>query len=254
MKPAAVLALITAAAASCGDRNVPDDVDVAVDAFPSPAGYWEGKGTVRETPLADSARALTRNADFEFWFSLDPEGSALGEITVTYDSVLTVRGLPMLSVPGPSGISATFKPEVGGRITDPDPTRTFPLVGVLGADSLVLRLVRPDEPEPIEFTISADPGVSAGFAVGGAGARVDGRDTGAMVYPIEMTPFSPFADTDVARVEKRPGGPYAAHFALSGDNDLKVEWVAVQKSSATRTVEISDEMRDELDAIGQALR
>jgi hypothetical protein len=51
--------------------------------------------------------------------------------------------------------------------------------------------------------------------------------TGAMVYPIDMTPFSPFAE---------------------------IEWVAVQQSAAARTVEISDEMRDALDAIGQTRR
>ena len=70
---------------------------------------------------------------------------------------------------------------------------------------------------------------------------------------IDMTPFTPFADSDIAGVEKRPGGPYAAHFELS-EGDLAIEWSAVQQSSDTQTVEVTDEMRDALDALEQALQ
>lgn len=257
LRLAGYLAVVVAAtiAIGCGGSDAPSEVDVDVEDFGSPAGYWQGEGTVRETPLDDGVRTLTRNADFEFWFSLNSDGSALGEITLTYESVLTVSGLPDLSVPGVGGVSASFDPEVGGEITDPDPTRIFPLVGVLDEDGLVLGMVSGEEPEPIEFTIRADPGVSAGFDVGGAGSvGVEGEGSGAIVYSIEMTPFTPFADSDVAAVEKRPGGPYAAHFEFSGDNKLAIEWSAVQESSETQTVEVTDEMRDALDALEQALQ
>lgn len=257
---AAVAAAAVLLAAACGGGDdsggvdVPDNVDVDVEDFGSPAGYWEGEGSVNETPLDDGVRTLTRNADFELWFSLDSDGSATGEITLTYESVLTVDGLPSFSVPGVGGISAAFDPEVGGEITDEDPTRIFPLVGLYTeADGLILAMVPGEDPEPIEFTIRADPGVSAGFDVGGAGSvGVEGEGSGTIAYEIDMTPFTPFGEAEFAEVEKRPGGPYAAHFELTGDTFV-VEWSAVQESSDTQTVEVSDEMRDALDALEQAL-
>lgn len=234
-------------AVACGGGS--DTVDVNVEDFGSPAGYWEGQGTVRETPLDDGVRTLTRDADFDLWFSVNSDGSALGEITLTYDSVLTVSGLPNLSVPGVGGVSANFDPEVGGEVTDEDPTRIFPLVGVLDDDGLVLGMVVGDEPETIEFTIRADPGVSAGFDVGGAGSvGIDGEGAGTIAYVIDMAPFTPFSDSDVASVEKRPGGPYAAHFELSEDN-LAIEWSAVQESSDVQSVTITPEMQDALDSL-----
>lgn len=244
---AILTALVVSFAVACGGGG--DKVDVNVEDFGSPAGYWEGQGTVRETPLDDGVRTLTRDADFEFWFSLNSDGSAAGEITLTYDSVLTVSGLPNLSVPGVGGISAGFDPDVGGEITDKDPTRIFPLVGILEDDGLVLGMVSGEEPESIEFTIRADPGVSAGFDVGGAGSvGVEGEGAGTIAYVIDMTPFTPFADSDVAPVEKRPGGPYAAHFELSEDN-LGIEWTAVQQSSDVQSVTITPEMQDALDSL-----
>jgi len=251
------LALLLAACGG-GDDDVtidaPGEVDVDVEDFGSPAGYWEGEGLISSTPLDDGVRTLTRNAEFEFWFSLDADGTALGEITLTYESVLTVDGLPDLSVPGVGGVSANFNPEVGGEITDEDPTRIFPLVGIHSeGDGLTLAMVPGEEPEPIEFTIRADPGVSAGFDVGGAGSvGIEGQGSGTIAYVIDMTPFTPFGDAEYAEVEKRPGGPYAAHFELEGD-DFAVEWSAVQQSSDTQTVTVSDEMRDVLDALEDAL-
>lgn len=238
--------LVVSFAIACGGG---DKVDVNVEDFGSPAGYWEGQGTVRETPLDDGVRTLTRDADFEFWFSLNSDGSAAGEITLTYDSVLTVSGLPNLSLPGVGGVSAGFDPEVGGEVTDEDPTRIFPLVGILEDGELILGMVAGEEPDPIEFTIRADPGVSAGFDVGGAGSvGVEGEGAGTIAYVIDMTPFTPFADSDVAPVEKRPGGPYAAHFELSEDN-IAIEWSAVQESSDVQSVTITPEMQDLLDSL-----
>lgn len=250
----AAVAVVAAIANGCGGSDVPGEIDVDVRNFGSPAGYWEGEGTLRQTPM-DGVRTLTRNADFTFWFSLDPQGSALGEITLIYESVLTVRGLPEMSTPGVGGASASFKPEVGGEITDPDPTRIFPLVGILDEDGLVLGMVPGEEPRPIQFTIRADPGVSAGFDVGGGGnVGFGGEGAGTMTYAIEMVPFTPFAGSDIARVEKRPGGPHAAHFELTGENKLAIEWNAVQKSSVTQSIEVTSEMRDALDALAQDRR
>ncbi|MEX0683250.1 MAG: hypothetical protein WD904_06045 [Dehalococcoidia bacterium] len=240
---------------ACGgddDANVdlPDNVDVDVEDFGSPTGYWEGEGTAYETPIDDGVRTLTRDADFEFWFSLNSDGHATGEITLTYDSVLTVDGLPNLSLPGVGGVSAAFDPEVGGEITDEDPTRVFPLVGLYTeGDGLILAMVPGEEPDPIEFTIRADPGVSAGFDVGGAGSvGIDGEGSGTIAYVIDMTPFTPFGSADFAEVEKRPGGPFAAHFEFN-DDTYAIEWSAVQQTSDTQTVDITDEMQDALDSL-----
>lgn len=244
-------------ATACGgdddsDIDLPDDVAVDVEDFGSPAGYWEGEGTLRSTPIDDDARRLTRDADFEFWFSLDANGEAAGEVTLTYDAKLTVEGLPSLNFPGFGGISAGFDPEVGGEITDEDPTRVFPLVGVYNDDDgLTLAMVAGEEPPPIEFTIRADPGVSAGFDVGGAGSvGIEGEGSGTIAYEIEMAPFTPFADTDHAEVEKRPGGPYAAHFEFS-EEGVAIEWSAVQQTSDTQTVDITDAMQEALDSLLQ---
>jgi hypothetical protein len=246
--------LVVPLAIACGggddDVDLPDNVDVDVEDFGSPAGYWEGEGTFRSTPINDEARTLTRDSDFEFWFSLNSNGEAAGEITLTYDAVLTVEGLPSLSFPGVGGISAGFDPEVGGEVTDEDPTRVFPLVGVYSDDDgLTLAMVAGEEPDPIEFTIRADPGVSAGFDVGGAGSvGIEGEGSGTIAYEIEMAPFTPFDASDHAEVEKRPGGPYAAHFEFDGE-DIAIEWSAVQETSDTQTVDITDEMQEALDSL-----
>jgi hypothetical protein len=248
-----LLAIVLAGCGGGGDDSdveVPDEVDVDVEDFGSPAGYWEGEGTAKETPLDDGVRTLTREADFEFWFSLNSNGEALGEITLTYDAELTVDGLPSLSIPGVGGVSAGFDPEVGGEVTDEDPTRVFPLVGVYNqGDGLILAMVPGEEPEPIEFTIRADPGVSAGFDVGGAGSvGIEGQGSGTIAYEIDMAPFTPFGSEDFAEVEKRPGGPYAAHFEFD-DETYAIEWNVVQQTSDTQTVDITDEMQEALDSL-----
>lgn len=250
-RPAFALAIasaivLSAAFAACSGGD--DDVEVDVEDYASPSGYWEGDGTASETPLEDGARTLKREADFEFWFSLADDGTAAGEITLTYDALLTVDGLPDFSAPGVGGVSVSFNPEVGGELTDADPTRVFPLVGVYSDDEgLILAMVGWEEADPLEFTLRADPGVSAGFDVGGAGTvGIEGEGAGTIAYEIDMTPFTPFGDADYAEVEKRPGGPYAAHFEVEGDN-YAIEWEAVQASSDTQTVDISDTMQEVLD-------
>lgn len=247
-----VAAGVVTVLAACGSGAVPGEVEVDVEDFGSPAGYWEGGGQASETPLDDGVRTLTRSADFEFWFSLDDEGSGTGEITLTYDALLRVDGLPSLSLPAGGFGSVSFDPEVGGKLTDEDPTRIFPLVGVHTDAGLVLAMVSGEEPAPLEFTLQADPGVSAGISGGGANIGVDGEGSGAIVQVIDMQPFSPFGDQDVAAVEKRPGGPYAAHFEIAEDS-WAIEWSAIQQSSDEQTVEITDEMRDALDALESAI-
>ncbi|MGH2428612.1 MAG: hypothetical protein ACRDGV_06940 [Candidatus Limnocylindria bacterium] len=237
--------------AGCGGGALPDEVEVDVEDFGSPAGYWEGQGQASETPLDDGVRTLNRSVDFEFWFALDANGTGSGEITLTYDALLTVVGLPSLSVPAGGFGSVSFDPEVGGKLTDEDPTRIFPLVGLRTDAGLVLAMIPGDEPDPLEFTIQADPGVSAGLSLGGADLGVDGQGSGEIVQIIDMRPFSPFGDQDIAEVEKRPGGPYAAHFEIAEDT-WAIEWSAVQQSSDVQSVEITDEMRDALDALGSA--
>ncbi len=177
---------------------------------------WTGKGSVSETPLDDGARKLTRSAEFEFDFEVDEDGKVTGEITLTYAAVLTVENLPGADV----GI-ASFDPEVGGEITDPNPTRTFPLTGTLEGDELTLEIETPeDDREPIEFTIIADPGVSAGLGGGGA---FTAPGSNVQIIQIPMTPFTPFAGP--ATVEEGPDGSMRAEFFEEGDN-YRIEWSA----------------------------
>lgn len=230
----------------------PAEVEVDVEDFGSPAGYWEGSGQASETPLDDGVRTLTRSADFEFWFSLDADGTGSGEITLTYDALLRVDDLPSLSIPAGGFGSVSFDPEVGGKLTDPDPTRVFPLVALSTDDGLVLAMVAGEDPAPLEFTIQADPGVSAGLTGGGAGIGVEGQGSGSIVQLIDMTPFSPFGSQDMGEMEKRPGGPYAVHFEVAEDS-WTIEWSAVQQSSDVQSVEVTDEMRDALDDLESAV-
>jgi hypothetical protein len=176
---------------------------------------WKGKGTAMEIPLKDDHRELIRSADFEFLFEVDEDGNVSGEITLTYAAVLKVEDLPGANV----GF-ASFAPEVGGEITDPNPTRTFPLEGRLDENGLTLEIATPeDERDPIEFTILADPGVSAGLGLGGA-VLTSG---GVQIIKIDMKPFSPFLGP--ATLEEGPDGVQAAYFFEEGDNYL-IEWEA----------------------------
>jgi hypothetical protein len=174
---------------------------------------WEGSGSIHETPLKDDHRELTRSAEFEFTFNLDPDGNVEGEITLTYDAKLTVDDLPRVNV----GI-ASFDPDVGGDVTDRNPRRTFPLSGSLANDFLTLELATPVDLRPtIEFTIRADPGVSAGL--GGVPVSAGG----AQVIRIDMVPFSPFGAP--AEVESGPRGPRSASTSEEGEN-YRLEWKA----------------------------
>lgn len=179
---------------------------------------WKGSGTISETPLKDDYRELTRSADYEFAFAVDKDGNVSGEITLTYDAVLTVENLPGADV----GI-ASFDPEVGGQVTDPNPTRTYPLTGKLEGDELTLEIATAEEErelDPIEFTIVADPGVSAGLGGGGA-FTAPGGDV--QIIEIDMTPFTPFEGP--ATVVVGPDGPESASYFDQGDNYI-VEWTA----------------------------
>lgn len=210
---------------------------------PVTTGYWEGKGKASEVPMKDRFRQLTRGADYDFWFVLDKEGNATGEIELTYNSELTVENLPSVSVG-----SVSFSPKVGGKVTDLNPKRKFPLVGVLQDDQLTLAIATPEPARPtIEFTIRADPGVSAGLGgvtVPGGAAGVSGGD----VIRIAMKPFTPF--NGAAKVEKRPGGPYAASFDARGSN-WAIEWSARQVGGEQREVKITPQMRQALEKLRQ---
>ena len=191
-------------------------------------GYWEGKGTAKEIVIKDSVRQLTRSAKHEFWFNVEKDGTVTGEIELTYDSRLIVKGLPSVSV----GV-VSFNPEVGGEITDLNPTRKFPLTGTLHNGRLSLEIATPEKDrQSIEFTIRADPGVSAGIPAGKLSVGVPGNGIGKTgVIEIPMTPFSPFAGA--AEVEKRPSGPFAASFE-KGEETWSIQWSARQMRGAVR--------------------
>ncbi len=210
-----------------------------------PYGYWEGKGTATEMPMNDAVRKLTRQATYEFWFTLSESGDAVGEIELKYDAELVVVGLPSVSAPAGSFGSISFKPEVGGTMTDLDPTRKFPLVGVYDEGVLVLEIATPEaDRPPLEFTIRADAGISGGVSVGPVGVD-DAVSGNAEIYieKIEMTPFSPF-DAG-APVEQRASGPYAVSYESKGEN-FSIEWSAVQRNQEQRQFELSPELELEL--------
>lgn len=217
-----------------------------------PYGYWEGKGQATEVPMKDSARTLTRTADFEFWFTLSETGDAVGEIDIEYDAKLVVEDLPSVSVPTPGGTSVSFNPEVGGTMTDLDPTRKFPLVGFYHEGVLVLEIATPEaDRPPLEFTIRADAGISGSMSVGPVGIG-DVASGNAQIYveKIEMTPFSPF-DAG-ATVEKRASGPFAVSYENKGDN-FSIEWSAVQRNQEQGQFELSPELELELRRIREHL-
>ena len=217
--------------AGCGKQENPEEKQENPEAKQenAQADYWEGKGTAKEIVIEDEVRKLTRSVEHEFWFNVSRDGAVSGEIELTYDSRLIVSGLPAVSV----GV-VSFEPEVGGEITDLNPTRTFPLVGTFANGTLTLEIATPEKDrEPIEFTIRADPGVSAGIGAGGLSTSVSGKRTAkAGVIEVPMTPFSPF--TGAADVEKRASGPFAASFQKVGKTS-SVQWSARQVRSVDRS-------------------
>ena len=240
---------LAAAVAGCSGG---DPVLGAEGGNATPSGYWEGAGTAMEKPMNDAVRTLTRSAEFEFWFALDADGSAIGEIELKYDAELIVMNLPNVTVPAPGGASVSFEPKVGGKMTDLDPTRTFPLVGVLDGEELTLMIATPeDERESLEFTIRGDAGVSGGMGIGGGSVGMSGGNAQLTVIEIDMTPFSPFGGP--APVEKRAGGPYAAKYEDKGE-DYAVEWSARQIGGEKReAMEMTPEMELELRRLKEQL-
>jgi hypothetical protein len=209
---------LSVALAGCGESD-------------SPVGYWEGSGQAQEVPMDDTFRHLTRSAEFEFWFTLDEAGNAVGEIELDYDAELTVKNLPQVTLPIPGG-GITFAPEVGGRLTDLDPRRRFPIVGVLSENNeLTLTIaVEEEERETLEFTIRADAGVGGG----GVGGAQYGE-----VIQIDMVPFSPFNGS--APVTKRAQEVYAAHFEEKGKN-FAIEWNVHQVRGSETEFEMTPEL------------
>ena len=257
---------------------------------PTPGGYWEGTARAHEIPMKDTVRTLTRSADAEFWFTVNWDaarnvGTVSGEAEAKYDSELKVENLPKITVPTPGG-SVKFEPSVGGKLTDTDNRRRFPIVGVLRVDpssgngTLVLQKV--DAPRgtqreqadreaggsknydaPMEFTMRADPGVSGGLggAAGGVSISSSGKATAGafgaeasagggnvIVKKIPMAPFSPFSDA-AGKVEKRPGGPFAASFEEKTDK-LTLKWSAKQVGGEKREApKMTPDMQRQIDAL-----
>lgn len=240
----------------------------------TPAGYWEGTARASETPMKDPVRTLTRTAEAQFWFTVDWDaqrgiGTVSGEAEARYDAELKVDNLPKVTVPTPGG-SVKFEPSVGGKLTDMDNRRRFPIVGVLRLDSggggtLMLQKVnapagtrREQEDReagggrnfdaPMEFTLRADPGVSGTLggaagsvtlsssgrvSAGALGAEASAGGGNVIVQKIPMAPFSPFTSVP-GNVEKRPGGPYVATFEDRGEKHA-FKWSAKQAGGEQRT-------------------
>lgn len=239
----------------------------------TPAGYWEGSARASETPMKDHVRTLTRTADAEFWFTVDWDaqrglGTVSGEAEAKYDAELKVDNLPKVTVPTPGG-SVKFEPSVGGKLTDNDNRRRFPIVGVLrldgsGGGTLLLQKVNAPAgtraqqldreaggsrtfDAPMEFTMRADPGVSgtlggpagsvtmssSGRVTAGAmGAEASAGGNNVIVKKIPMVPFSPFTSRP-GTIEKRPGGPFVASFEDRGEKHA-FKWSAKQVGGERR--------------------
>lgn len=129
---------------------------------------------------------------------------------------------------------------------------------------------------PMEFIMRADPGVSGGIGgaagsinydkgrIGGSakfggdskGQMSEGVDTGlstnVIVKKIPMAPFSPFRDTP-GKVEKRPGGPFAASFEERGDK-FAVKWKAKQVGGEQRTPLLTPEMMRQIEELLRLMR
>jgi hypothetical protein len=264
MRILALIALALAGVAACSDQG-----------SATPGGYWEGTAQASETPMKDPVRTLTRTAEAEFWFTVNWDagrnlGTVSGEAEAKYDAELKVENLPKVTVPTPSG-SVKFEPSVGGKLTDADNRRKFPIVGVLSVDpstgngALLLQKVNAPTgtrsqqldreaggsrtfDSPMEFTLRADPGVSG--SIGGAAGSVNLSSSGrvgveslgaeasagggnVIIQKIPMAPFSPFTSTP-GKVQKRPGGPYAASFEERGEKHA-FKWSAKQAGGEQRT-------------------
>ena len=259
----------------------------------TPAGYWEGTARASETPMKDPVRTLTRTADAEFWFvvSWDAQrgiGTVSGEAEAKYDAELKVDNLPKVTVPTPGG-SVKFEPSVGGKLTDADNRRRFPIVGMVRVDANgngTLTLQKVNAPQgtraqeldreaggsrtfdaPMEFTLRADPGVSGtlGGAAGSVTLSSSGRvSAGAMgaeasagggnviVQKIPMAPFSPFTSS-AGKIEKRPGGPFVATFEDRGEKHA-FKWSAKQVGGEQRRApELTPEARRQVEEMARRL-
>jgi hypothetical protein len=280
----ALIVLLAALAAGCGSEQ----------GRATPAGYWEGTARASDIPMKDTVRTLTRSADAEFWFTVNWDagrgsGTISGEAEAKYDAELKVDNLPKVTVPTPGG-SVKFEPSVGGKLTDTDNRRKFPIVGVITVDpssgngTLILQKVNAPPgtaaqqadrsaggsktfDAPMEFTLRADPGVSGsmGGPMGSVGVASSGRVTaGAMgaeasagggnviVQKIPMTPYSPFA-AKPGKVEKRPGGPFVASFEEKSDKHT-FKWSAKQVGGEKREApRITPEMQKQIDELSRLL-
>lgn len=214
---------------------------------PTPAGYWEGKASAKEIPLKDQFRTLTRSAETDFWFVVDwspvnHTGVAVGEAEAVYDAELKVDNLPKVTAPVPGG-SVKFEPEVGGKLTELDRHRKFPIVGLLSlqgdAGTLVLEKVSAQDnrskrekldaeargeqapDRPMEFTIRADPGVSGGLA-GSAGklgynkGKVTAETAGGGEFSANAPDVNEKLGGTVIQIPMRPFSPF-------NDSPAKVE-------------------------------
>lgn len=173
----------------------------------TPAGYWEGSVSNKQTPKKTPNVTLTRGVEADFWFTVEWDktrniGIVSGEADARYESELKVDNLPKVTAPVPGG-NVKFEPNVAGKLTDTDNRRKFPIFGVLSFDkatgkgNLILRkgaavdsrtaserlddeakgMSGPDA--DMEFTLRADPGVSGGLsgAAGSVNVTSDGTVT-----------------------------------------------------------------------------
>jgi hypothetical protein len=214
----------------------------------TPSGYWEGSGTAHQTMIKDNFRDLERSAKYEFWFTADEKGDAAGEIEITYDATLTVDNLPSVNV----GV-ASFAPKVGGKLSQDDAKRRYPIVGIVKGNVATIEIaVAEGDRIPLTFVMTADPGVSSSGNLGAGSIGMQGGAvgvSGGTVQKIPMTAFSPFDGP--AAVEKRPAGPFAARYEKKGDG-YSVEWSARQAGGEKRELKHTAEVDRALQALRAA--
>ena len=265
----ALSAVLAGLACGCGAAN---------GGQPTPAGYWEGSVTNKETPKKTPNVTLTRGVEAEFWFTVDWDktrniGIVSGEADAKYEAELKVDNLPKVTAPVPGG-SVKFEPNVGGKLTDTDNRRKFPIVGVLSVDpatgkgTLILRKGavvdsrseskrlddeakgKPGPDAEMEFTLRADPGVSGGLsgAAGSVNASSDGTVTagaggleqgvnvgGGKNVIIQKIPMKPFSPfLDGAGQVEKRRGGPFAASFEEKGNNYSAKWTAKQMGGEQR--------------------
>lgn len=213
------VALTLVLAVGCGQdfgpgNQVRQGLHQAPDKWKYPYGRWEGWAYISETPMKDEHRNLTRESKARLTFDVLPNDVVSGTIAVTYDAKLYIKGLPQRDV----GLFA-FAPNVGGKVVDPSPTRTFRLFGQVypkPRHEMSLSVALPLDTKPITFLLAAGAGVSAPLL--GLLPLAKGQT----FKKIDMKPWDPLGTEHLGKMKKSKSGPWMAGFRTEPGEPIKL--------------------------------